>query len=59
MVRPIMTEEDELLLALPTIAMHELDECEAARFVNEDKAPVIEEEKPNPFAVLAKLKKDD
>ncbi len=53
--------EDELLLALPTIAMHELSDCEAARFINDglDEEKVPEEEKPNPFAVLAKLKRDD
>ncbi|VAW90655.1 FIG01269488: protein, clustered with ribosomal protein L32p [hydrothermal vent metagenome] len=50
--------EDELLLALPIIAMHELDECNAAKFVTNDKAAEIEKEKPNPFAVLAELKKD-
>ena len=51
--------EDELLLALPTIAMHELNECEAAKYVNSDKVTDIEEEKPNPFSILAELKKDD
>ncbi len=51
--------EDELLLALPTIAMHKLNECEAAKYVTNDKAPEIENEKPNPFAILAGLKKDD
>jgi len=51
--------EDEILLALPNIAMHELSKCAAKQFVNEDGAPVAEiEEEPNPFSVLAKLKSD-
>lgn len=52
--------EDELLLALPYVAMHPEGECQAAsqnigwspNVVNEDK----DQTKPNPFAVLADLK---
>jgi uncharacterized protein len=53
--------EDELLLALPYVAMHPEGECQAAsqnigwspEAVGEEKG----ETKPNPFAVLADLKK--
>jgi len=51
--------EDELLLALPAIAMHDLKDCEAAKFVTKDASAEIKKEKPNPFAVLAELKKDN
>jgi DUF177 domain-containing protein len=52
--------EDELLLALPYVAMHQDGECQAAsqnirgsdEVVNEDRAQT----KPNPFAKLADLK---
>lgn len=44
--------EEELLLALPSIAVH--DECEPIEFTQEE---LVVEEKPNPFAVLESLKK--
>ncbi len=44
--------EDEIILALPLVAMHELDECS----VKLDEEGPVKEEKPNPFAVLADLK---
>jgi len=52
--------EDELLLALPQVPMHELAECPAGKWVNQP-APADEDdaEKENPFSVLAKLKHKD
>lgn len=44
--------EDELLLALPLVPRH--DECPVPLPLTEDPAP--EQERPNPFAVLAQLK---
>ncbi len=47
--------EDELLLALPIVPMHEV--CpEALPVPGEDAAVVGQSTKPNPFAVLARLK---
>ncbi len=47
--------EDEILLTLPAFPRHEAGVCVAATSVTQ--APVAEaEEKPNPFAVLARLK---
>ncbi len=48
--------EDELLLALPLVPMHE--DCEPPA-VKAAEAVVEEPERPNPFAVLAALKKPD
>ncbi len=58
--------EDELILALPSIAMHEIDECpqgEAFLGLKEGSEKVGPEDKStpkreNPFAVLAELKVD-
>lgn len=48
--------EDELILALPIIAKHE--HCPANEYVLADEDTLAPEEKrPNPFAVLAALKK--
>jgi uncharacterized protein len=52
--------EDELLLALPQVPMHQKDECKAA-YENyagsvEQAANEAEENKANPFAVLKDLK---
>ncbi|HEX9802021.1 MAG TPA: YceD family protein [Gammaproteobacteria bacterium] len=54
--------EDELLLALPIVPMHEPDDCpvgtaaeQAAGGMRKDNGTA---EKANPFAVLANLKKD-
>jgi uncharacterized protein len=44
--------EDEIILALPLVAMHETDECS----VKLDEDGPVKQEKPNPFAVLAELK---
>ncbi|MGA8785898.1 MAG: YceD family protein, partial [Polaromonas sp.] len=49
--------EDELLMALPLVPMHE--ECPVAPVLKtgEDALTAEAAEKPNPFAVLAQLKK--
>jgi uncharacterized protein len=53
--------EDELLLAMPLIAMHELVECrvKTEQQVFGDIAAEEEQTQPNPFAVLESLKKLD
>lgn len=50
--------EDELLLSLPLVAMHEPSACPATAILERqaDEAPAREGE--NPFAVLAALKKE-
>lgn len=51
--------EDELLLALPQIPMHELAECPASKLLKQsDKRTGEPEQKANPFSVLAKLKQE-
>jgi len=51
--------EDELILALPIVAMHETHECPAQEMLLGLKAEAAAvTEKENPFAVLAQLKKD-
>lgn len=48
--------EDELLMALPLVPMH--TQCPQALPILEGiEVPALQAEKPNPFAVLAKLKK--
>ena len=52
--------EDELLMALPLVPMH--DECPVAPVLQAGEDALareagVKEEKPNPFAVLAQLKK--
>ncbi len=44
--------EDELILALPLVAMHETRDCNVS--LPEEQAET--ENRPNPFAVLAELK---
>lgn len=50
--------EDELLMALPLVPMH--DECPVAPVLQVGEEDLVEEasEKPNPFAMLTQLKKD-
>ncbi len=51
--------EDELLLALPQVPMHPVNECEAdyTDFAgSSEEADAEQEKKPNPFAVLKGLK---
>jgi uncharacterized protein len=52
--------EDELLLALPQVAMHDLAVCPAASPESADEKPAEqgEQQDKNPFAVLAELKRD-
>jgi uncharacterized protein len=52
--------EDELLLALPQVAMHDDTDCPAplAGMIDEDPAEQGEQSGRNPFAVLAELKHD-
>jgi len=51
--------EDELLLSLPQIPMHDESECPARQWVEKPPEDIKEEEaKANPFSVLAKLKHD-
>lgn len=53
--------EDELLLAMPLIAKHELADCKVSQQerVFGKIAPEEEQTQPNPFAVLESLKKQD
>lgn len=48
--------EDELLMALPLVPMHEQCPVAPRLSVGEDAIPEVAAEKPNPFAVLAQLK---
>ncbi|TVP92259.1 MAG: metal-binding protein [Pseudomonadaceae bacterium] len=51
--------EEELLLALPAVPMHPLDKCQHPDGFEPDEEPEEEAaERPNPFSVLAKLKRD-
>lgn len=52
--------EDELLLALPQVAMHDSGICTAPLSATPDEMPIesSEQERENPFAVLAELKRD-
>ncbi|MEJ2453603.1 MAG: YceD family protein [Candidatus Thiodiazotropha sp.] len=52
--------EDELLLLLPQVAMHETGACPAALAAKGEDEPVETENRSdrNPFAVLADLKRD-
>ena len=50
------TIEDELLLNLPDFPMHPQGECQAFKIEPEEDIAAEEEERPNPFDVLAQLK---
>lgn len=52
--------EDELILALPLVALHELKDCSAAATVEagQDAQDEVVPQRKNPFAVLAELKKE-
>lgn len=51
--------EDELILDIPLIAMHDEQDCSAAgRNMTWGKIEEVVEEKPNPFAVLKQLKRN-
>lgn len=50
--------EDELILCLPIIPSHEAQDCPATgREMTWGEIEEVEEEKPNPFAVLEQLKR--
>lgn len=52
--------EDELLLALPQIPMHDEADCPASKLLKQhDEVTDESEPKANPFAVLAKLKHEE
>lgn len=61
--RPLLLSalvEDELLLALPMVPMHELSRCPARGYAAEKAGAGpndAEKEKKNPFSVLSRLKK--
>lgn len=48
--------EDELILALPVVAMHEAAECPAGKTIPQQLSEAAPK-RENPFAVLAELKK--
>ncbi|HHH47489.1 MAG TPA: metal-binding protein [Gammaproteobacteria bacterium] len=51
--------EDELILALPLVALHEMKSCPAAEALAErDEQDEVVPQRKNPFAVLAELKKE-
>lgn len=50
--------EDELLLALPIIPIHELNECQQLVKLEEPEPIETEVKRSNPFSVLAQLKRD-
>lgn len=50
--------EDEVLLAIPQIPMHEFNDCPASKY-GETEKDTEQEDNQNPFAVLADLKKDN
>lgn len=52
--------EDELILALPSIPRHELAQCPAGEWIQDDepaaeKSATVENQRDNPFSVLAEL----
>lgn len=53
--------EDEFILALPLIAMHPIEECKVQSEEQSfgELAAQEEQMKPNPFAILQSLKKDN
>ena len=53
--------EDEIILALPSIPRHELTECSASKWIQDDETAAnesakVEEQRDNPFSVLADTK---
>ena len=50
--------EDELLLALPIVPVHDPEECQKPAGLDEPEVELVEEARPNPFSVLAQLKRD-
>ncbi len=51
--------EDELILALPLVALHEIKDCPAVNAqAGRDEQDEVAARRENPFAVLAELKKE-
>ncbi|UAA40405.1 23S rRNA accumulation protein YceD [Paraneptunicella aestuarii] len=50
--------EDELILSLPIVAMHQEDDCKMGNESLSYGSIEPEQEKPNPFAVLKELKRN-
>ncbi|GGJ90662.1 YceD family protein [Pseudomonas matsuisoli] len=50
--------EDELLLALPIVPVHDPEVCQQPAGLDEPEPSEGEVSKPNPFSVLAQLKRD-
>jgi uncharacterized protein len=50
--------EDELILALPLVAMHEIKDCPSGERFQRTEEETAEPARENPFAILAELKKD-
>lgn len=50
--------EDELLLALPIVPVHDPEECQKPAGLDDPEEEQVEEARPNPFSVLAQLKRD-
>lgn len=48
--------EDELVLALPIVAMHPREECPASNRVSDDPGEDLGADAENPFAILASVK---
>lgn len=49
--------EDELILAIPVVAIHDPDECEASRYLQDETVVEDGEKRENPFQVLEQLKR--
>lgn len=61
---PLVTNdviEDEILLAIPQIPMHDADTCSASKWIRteQDSDTQTEPEKDNPFSVLSQMKTKD
>lgn len=48
--------EEELILAMPAFSYHDTEACRESTRAYSDPIDLVEEEKPNPFDVLAQLK---
>ena len=53
--------EDEIILALPSIPRHEMTECSASQWIQDDEAAAkqnakVDEQRDNPFSALADMK---
>jgi uncharacterized protein len=52
----LTTIEDELLLNLPLVTLHDAKDCEVKLPEKYKQEDIVQTQKPNPFAVLNKLK---